>query len=231
MTKERNKLRRKSYFFAIVFSSLLTSLVVAQGSPMTNSVAMSPRFIYVLHGGIDALWGQHMFMVQNQGTAAEEGEFTVVLPAETVDWQAQDGFKSSDFQLGADGGLKIVKTFEPGDNVQTLGFKTLADSGTGKITLKIPINVGEISVMTTEALSVSGNGIEASGKDGESRYKRFTLKNVAAGTVVSLEVSGIQSGRAQFWRLGAGAFALLLVLGLGLAYRNRNQKEAELATA
>lgn len=203
--------------------------VFAQTSPMDNGLRMSPRFIYVLHEGIDAVWGQHMFMVQNPNSEAAEGEFTVVLPAETVDWQAQDGFKNSDFQLGQDGGLKIVKEFSPGDNVQTLGFKTSAENGAGKLTLKIPLDVGEISFMTSDALKVDGPGVVDNGKDANSRYHKYTLQDIPAGTVLNLDVSGIQTGRGEFWRLGLGTFALLIVLGFALAYRSRITKGGEVA--
>ena len=37
--------------------------------------------------------------------------FKVFLPAETVDWQAQDGFTDNSFNLGSDGGLEFSKIF------------------------------------------------------------------------------------------------------------------------
>ncbi|NRA66369.1 MAG: hypothetical protein HRU19_17920 [Pseudobacteriovorax sp.] len=194
------------------------ALLVAESA--FAQLAMNPRYIYVVYGGIDAIWGRHMFMVQNQSEAPETGTFTVMLPSETIDWQGQDGFSAKDFKLGSDGGLEFTKEFKPGDNLHSIGFKTTAEDGVGEFSFKVPIDIDELSIMSVD-LKVEGPGMTFTERSGNQKYDRYLMTNLKAGSTVKLKFLDVPKGRTEFWRYGFVSFALILLVCFGLAYRSR----------
>ena len=206
---------------ALVFLALIgfwASSALAQ-------VQVMPRYIYVLHGGVDAVWGQYMFMVQNTDAEAKTETFKVVLPKETVDWQAQDGFQGKDFKLGSDGGLEFTKAFNPGDNVHTVGFKVSAIGGEAEMTMTLPIDLNEFSIMTQNNLVIEGEGVEVNKKTGNQKYDKYNFYNLSAGDTIKVKVLGVSKGRAEYWRYGFIAGAIIIISCLSLAYWTR-PKEA-----
>ena len=201
------------YFF------LLCLLVAGKG--LHAELAVVPKFIYVLHGGVDSVWGQYMFMVRNESQETQRGKFTVALPEQTVDWQAQQGFEGIQFSLGEQGGLSFAKDFEAGDNIHTVGFKTLASGGQGELSLVLPQAVAELSFMTTGDVSIEGPGLRFVRRSEGQRYDKYFLYDLNAGQRIKLQVLGVPKGRMQFW-LFAWAAAVALFLGAGtLAYVTR----------
>ena len=190
-------------------------------------VTLLPRFIYVLHGGVDAVWGQYMFMVRNGSEAPLDSEFKVAIPEETVDWQAQEGLEGIQFSLGEKGGLIFSKKFKPGDNIHTLGFKAPATGGKGNLTITMPMDVAEISFMTTGDIVVEGENIQVSKRGEGQKYDKYHFYNVKKGDSISIGVSGIHVGRSQFWTYGWAAGVVLIVGGLGLAYYTRPKQMSE----
>ncbi|SME97625.1 hypothetical protein [Pseudobacteriovorax antillogorgiicola] len=190
-------------------------------------VAVVPKFIYVLHGGVDAVWGQYMFMVRNDNEDETTANFKVALPEETVDWQAQEGFQGIQFSLGEKGGVEFTKAFKPGDNVHTIGFKTPASSGSGKLTLTMPMDVGELSLMTSGDVTVVGEGMVTNKRTSGERYDKYHFYDLKAGDTISVEVQGVHVGRSQFWMYGWVAALVMLLACFGLAYVTRPQQTSE----
>lgn len=208
--------------FKLLMLALLTTSL-----PSWGAVEMIPRYIYVLHGGVDAVWGQYMFMVKNTSSEELSETFQVVLPQETIDWQAQDGFSGDQFNLGSDGGLSFTKKFNPGDNIHTIGFKTEADSGEAQLTLNLPMDVNEISLMTASNLVLEGDNLQPSKKEPGEKYTKYFLFDAKKGDTIKLTVRGIAQGRAAYWRYGWIAAGIILVSCFGLAYWSRPPDQNE----
>ncbi len=204
--------------------TLMILAFLSMSGPVMGAVNMVPRYIYVLHGGVDAIWGQYMFMVQNNSEVEENATFKVVLPQETVDWQVQDGFNGVQFSLGKDGGLSFAKSFKPGDNVHTIGFKALAENGQAELTLNLPTDVNEISIMTASDLMIEGDNLQSSKKGDGQKYDKYFLFDSKKGDVIRLTIKGIAEGRAEFWRYGLIAAGIILISCFGLAYWSRPTK-------
>ena len=197
------------------------------GSLASAQTEVVPKFIYVLHGGVDAVWGQYMFMVKNLESTPVESSVKVTLPSETVDWQAQQGLQGIDFSLGKDGGLAFSKNFDPGDNIHTVGFKVPAQSGEGEISINLPMDVRELSFLVTGDITISGGTMKVEKRQGEGRYDKYHFRDLKKGDVVKIKVGGIHVGRSAFWVYGWIAGAIIFAAGFGLAFANRPKLSSE----
>lgn len=207
----------------------LTLLALLLGSTSLAEVKIAPRLIYVLQGGIDSIWGQHLFMVHNSGAEGAESKVRIVLPEETVDWEAQEGLRGAPFNLGANGGVEFTKVFKPGDNFNTVAFKSPASEGQGELTISVPFPVEELSFLVPEGLKLSGPGMQYQQRKSSERYDKYKFMDLKPGTPLKVAVSGIHEGRSKFQLLGMISGALLILISFSLAWYTRPKINDEAA--
>jgi hypothetical protein len=204
----------------------LAALLLALATHAASAVQLTNKHIYVLYPGVDSVFGSYIFMVQNQGAQAERLSFPVMLPSETVDFQAQEGLGPNELNLGTDGGLTIDKVFPPGDTLVTIGFKVATDEGSGRMTIKAAEAFESISMFVFEGkFQITGPDLEIRRNvDFSGRtYDTYTLAKGVVGQSYQMEVQGIPEGRGRLWIIGWVFAGALLLIALALAWFSRPQ--------
>jgi hypothetical protein len=206
----------------VAFASLLFALSMQAMA----AVQVTNKHIFVLYPGVDSVFGSYIFMVTNDGTQAERYSFPVMLPTETIDFQAQEGLAPNELNLGQDGGLTIDKTFPPGDTLITIGFKVPAEVGTGRMTLKAAQAFESIGMFVFEGkFEISGPGLDIRRNvDFSGRtYDTYTMNKGEGGKTYEVELQNIPEGRGRLWTIGWVAAAALLLIAGALAWFSRPQ--------
>lgn len=204
------------YFLGLILWCL-SSLALA-------GVSVSGRHVYILYPGLDAVWGSYLFLVKNDGTAPERFRFPVMLPKETIDFQAQDSLAPDELKLGEDGGLTIDKEFAVGESLINIGFKMPAQEGEASIQLR------EVQAFETLAFFVFEGKFRVEGAPFEvkqnvdfsgRRYDTYTLTKGEGAASLNFVAKGLPEGRE---RLKIIAYILAGILGIGalsFAYKSR----------
>jgi hypothetical protein len=194
--------------------------------PLEAAVNVAGRHVFVIHAGVDTIWGSYLFMAANMGSESEVLKMRLMLPEETVDWAAQDGITDQELMLGEGGGVSLVKSFPPGESLLAVGFKAPARLGEGELTFTAPMDLSRMVILVKKStLAVSGEGfttatdVEFAG----GSYDSLSRGPVLAGSKVRIAISGIPEGRSRLWAIGGGAFALMLLMALVLAIKTRPQ--------
>jgi hypothetical protein len=187
-------------------------------------VQVSSKHMMVLYPSVDSVFGSYIFMVQNQGQQPERYSFPVMLPVETIDFQAASGLAPNELNLGADRGLTIDKVFPPGDTLITIGFKIPAEQGAAPLTLKATTSAESVGFFVYEGqFQISGptmdirRAVEFSGRP----YDTYTLSDLKAGSSYALNLQGIPEGRNRLWWIGWIAGAVMLMVAGTLAWMSR----------
>ncbi len=204
----------------------LASLLLAFAMQATGAVQVTNKHIFVLYPGADSVFGSYIFMVQNNGTAAERLSFPVMLPTETIDFQAQEGLAPNELNLGQGGGLTIDKNFPPGDTLVTIGFKVPAEVGVGRLTLKASEAFESIGMFVFEGkFQIEGPGLDIRRNvDFSGRtYDTYTLSQGEGGKTYSMELQGIPEGRGRLWTIGWVVAAALILIAGAMAWFSRPQ--------
>ncbi|WP_141732117.1 hypothetical protein [Oligoflexus tunisiensis] len=203
---------------------VFATLLLAFSMQAAAAAQVSNKHIFVLYPGVDSVFGSYIFMVQNPGEQPERLSFPVMLPTETIDFQAQEGLAPNELNLGADGGLTIDKTFPPGDTLITIGFKVPANLGTGNMTIKAGEAFESLGMFVFEGqFQITGpnldirRNVDFSGRT----YDTYTLMKGEAGQTYQLGLQGIPEGRGRLWIIGWVAGLALLVIAVALAWFSR----------
>jgi hypothetical protein len=202
----------------------LASLLLAFAVQAAAAVDVTNKHIFVLYPGVDSVFGSYIFMVQNSGTEPERLSFPVMLPTETIDFQAQEGLAPNELNLGQDGGLTIDKTFPPGDTLITIGFKVPAEVGSGRLTLKASQAFESIGMFVFEGkFQISGPGLDVRRNvDFSGRtYDTYTINQGEGGKTYVMEIQDIPEGRGRLWTIGWVTAAALILIALALAWFSR----------
>lgn len=206
--------------FKCVFALLLLALTGYAGA----AVQVSNKHIMVLYPGVDSVFGSYIFMVQNDGKEPERLSFPVMLPTETIDFQAQEGLGPNELNLGSGGGLTIDKTFPPGDTLITIGFKVPTELGTGSLTLKASDAFESVGMFVFEGkFQVTGpnldirRNVDFSGRT----YDTYTLSKGEAGQTYQMALQGIPEGRGRLWIVGWIFAGCLVLIAMALAWFSR----------
>lgn len=185
-------------------------------------IIVRDRHIMIIYPGVDAIWGNYLFMMSNQATDPIRHQMDLVLPKETIDWQAQDSLSANDIVLADGGGLRLNKMIPPGDHLMSVGFKIPASGGVARLTLAAAFDIGQLGLfigdqdMTVEGQGfVVQKGVPFSGR----MYDTYTADNISTGTVTEAVIRGVPEGRGRFWAVGGVVGAVLLGLGGFAAYR------------
>jgi hypothetical protein len=208
----------------VKFKFAFSALLLALAAHATAAVQIGNKHIFVLYPGVDSVFGSYIFMVQNSGAAPVRLSFPVMLPTETIDFQAQEGLAPNELNLGSSGGLTIDKAFPPGDTLITIGFKSPAEVGQGRFTLKASEPFESVGIFVFEGkFQIKGlnldirRGVEFSGRT----YDTYTLSKGEPGKTYQMELQSIPEGRGRLWWIGGIFAGGMLLIALTLAWFSR----------
>jgi hypothetical protein len=213
----------------ILRSRLHAALLATAAFAATHAAAdvyVTPKHLVILREGLDAVYGNYVFAVQNTDQEPATLKATVMLPKETVDFVPQEGIEASEVSLAPGGGLLIDKSFPAGIHIVSIGFKVDAHYGGAKLTLTPTSDIQSFTLLVpretslTVASPVLTDGDATNAPD--PQYRPLVSKEpLVAGTAFEIAVSGMPEGRARLWIAGA-VIAVLLVASAGfLALKTR----------
>lgn len=202
------------------------ALFLSLTSGATADVYVTPKHLMILRQGLDSVYGNYVFAVQNTGETEETLKARVMLPKETVDFIPQEGIDPSEVTLAEDGGLMIDKKFPSGVHIVSIGFKTDAEYGHATLTLT---PVSEIQSFTLLVPRDSGLTVASQAlTDGDAshapdpQYRPLISSTpLQSGATFTISVDGMPEGRGRLWMVGAAIAALLLVMAGFLALKTR----------
>lgn len=214
----------------ILAVSLLLSILVA-ANPLKAELTVRERHIILLYPGLDSLWGNYIFMLSNTGDEAVQHRMPLLMPQETVDWQAGQGIAPAEIKLQDGGGLVLDKAVPPGNHLMSLGFKLAASGGSTSFTLKPGIDMDMLGVFLpqdSELVMTGGDyrkeeNFPFSGKV----YDAYTILGAEAGREISSSVAGIPEGRGEYWILGWILTAVLLLVAGVASYLTRPKLDGD----
>lgn len=186
---------------------------------------IGPKHVYIVYPGQDTLWGSYLFVVNNESQAPQNFSFPVMLPKETVDFQAQDSLSPQELKLGQDGGIRIEKVFQPGETLLQISFKIPAEEGKAKATFNPPYAYQSFGVFVwQDSIGVSGppsldiqKGVNLSGR----LFDTYSIGAGEAGKTVVYEFDKVPEGRNRLWVIGWISAAVLFLAGISIAFYTR----------
>ncbi len=213
---------------SLAFASVLTVLTFASlafSSIGQAAVGIGPKHVYILYPGVDAIWGSYIFVVANDGQAPEPFSFPVMLPKETVDFQAQDTLSPQELKLGKDGGITIDKTFPPGETLLQVSFKLPASEATSVATFTAPYPYQSLGIFVWQnSFDVKGpEGLEIQ-KGVNLSGKVFDTYSIGAGDVgktLTYTFENVPEGRGRLWMVGGIFGVILLITALVVGFYTR----------
>lgn len=134
--------------FAEAFGGGLLFIFLSSSSPVFANLELSEKHLIILRAGIDSLWGDYVFSVQNNSPAPQPTKIPLFLPAETVDFKAVEGIEAADLRLDTESGAVILaKDFTPGATVVNVGFKVEAEAGKSILTFTATQPIPSVNVL------------------------------------------------------------------------------------
>lgn len=207
---------------------LLTALVMLSVCSAAHAeVLVGTKHLVIIKPGLDALWGNYIFAVRNDGETDAMISAPLMLPKETVDYQPQDGVEAEDIRLREDG-IAIEKSFPPGMHIISIAFRTDVRLGTGTLTM---VPGGEVSDFTLllpqgDDLSLTSGPLTQSPESPDPAYRAWRgSRTFAKGDAFVLKIGGVPEGRLRYWVIGGAVGGLLLLLAGFFAYRSRPKLE------
>ncbi|MBC7533320.1 MAG: hypothetical protein H7318_17245 [Oligoflexus sp.] len=213
-------------FFRLNTLSLLAFLSWSFSVPPAQAaVGVGPKHVYILYPGVDTIWGSYIFVVANDGQAPEQLTFPVMLPKETVDFQAQDTLSPQELKLGKDGGITIDKSFPSGETLLQISFKLPAAQGSSTATITAPYPYQSVGVFVwQDSFTVNGpagmeiqKGVNLSGKI----FDTYSIGAGEIGKTLSYTFENVPEGRGRLWMVGGIFGGILLITGLTVAFYTR----------
>lgn len=199
--------------------------------PLKAQVKVSDRHMVILNTGVDAIWGNYLFMISNAGTTEALFSMDLLLPAETADWQALDNLEPDDIKLGKDGGVRLEKMVPPGDLLVSVGFKVQGSGGDATMRFQPRAMDGSLTFLVNDKdLRINGSQLAFRANQpfqNGRMYDTYTIANLSTSDSFQLYLSGIPEGRSRFWILGWVLFASLLCGALLMAWYTRKNHGAQ----
>jgi len=183
------------------------------------------KHVFILYPGVDSIWGSYIFVVTNDSQQPEAFTFPVMLPKETVDFQAQDVLSPDELKLGPDGGVIVDKVFPPGETLIQISFKLPATESVGTATftplqpfqsLGLFIWQDSFVVKGPEGLEIQ-KGVNLS----DRKFDTYTLSSGAVGKPIVYTFENVPEGRGRLWIIGGIVAAILFVTAFTIAFFTR----------
>ncbi len=206
---------------------LLTFGLALAPSQAGATTAIAGKHIYILYPGVDSIWGSYIFVVNNDSPQPEKYTFPVMLPKETVDFQAQDVLSPDELKLGPDGGIIVDKIFPPGETLVQISFKMLGSQGTASATFTPPYPFETLGLFVwQDSFAVKGpdgmevkKGVELSTR----KFDTYTLTAGAVGVPIHYSFENVPEGRGRLWVMGGIVAAILFITAFTIAYYTKPQ--------
>jgi hypothetical protein len=212
-------------FFQKSLKALGLAFILASSSSAWATTLVGGKHVYILYPGVDAVWGSYIFVVENDSQAAEQYSFPVMLPKETIDFQAQDTLSPQELKLGTDGGITIDKSFPPGETLLQVSFKLPGTQGEALASFTPPYPFQSLGIFVLQdSFSVAGpagleiqKGINLSGRN----FDTYTLNGGESGKSISYTIGNVPEGRGRLWIIGGIFAGILLITAVTIAYFTR----------
>lgn len=207
---------------SFIFASLLSVLA----SPVAAEIALSKKHLIILRAGLDSVWGDYIFSVQNTQQESQRADIALFLPRETVDFKAVEGVTAADLRVDArHGTVTMQKEFPAGVTLVNVAFKVTAQDGAAVLNWTATQTLASVNVMYEhEVIEVTSDRLELTHlpRIADVHYRALhTTQALKAEDSLRVQVRGIPQGRARL-HLFAVVFAVILLIStVYLAIRTR----------
>ena len=211
-------MRRTLRFLASLSLAMMAG--ISQAAP-----SVGPKHVYIVYPGQDTVWGSYLFVVNNDSPTPENFSFPVMLPKETIDFQAQDTLSPQELKLGTDGGIRIEKVFSPGETLLQVSFKLPADQGRATANFTAPYPFESFGVFVwQDTLEVNGpagldiqKGVNLSGR----MFDTYSTGAGEQGKTITYTFDRVPEGRGRLWIIGWIVAAIIFIAGISIAFYTR----------
>ena len=192
-------------------------LVVCVYATPLSAAELGKKHILLLRTGLDSIWGEYIFSVQNEKQTAIKAAVPLLLPQETVDFRANEGALDAELQLDNNGKVVLHKEFATGASIVSVLFRSNAEQGNGILTFVSERELTSLALMYEKSMQLEADtGLFSSKQSKEIEHDNFTMIQtqapIKAGKTIVLRVSGIPQGRSML-HLYASIFAAILIVG------------------
>ena len=204
-------------------------LLIVAMQPVSAAVTLSEKHLIILRAGLDSVWGDYIFSVQNNQQTPQPAVIALFLPHETVDFKAIEGVTAADLRVDTqNGAVMLQKEFATGVSLVNIGFKVMANAGQASLSWTARQHLASVNIMYEhEIMQVFSETLVATQlpRIAEVQYQALrSVESLQAGASLQVQVRGIPQGRAQL-HLFAVAFAVILLVStvwLGIKTRPRD---------
>ncbi len=214
------RLTMRASFFALTLVALWLAV------PGRAEVALSEKHLIILRAGLDSVWGDYIFSVQNNQQEAQQAEVTLFLPRETVDFKAIEGVAAADLRVDPQHGtVKMQKEFPHGATLVNIGFKVAAQGGNTTLHWVATRTLASLNIMYEhDIIDVSSDKLVATHlpRIADVHYRALhTPQALAKGDGLRVQVRGVPQGRAQLHLFAVVFAATLLISAAYLSIKTR----------
>ena len=201
-------------------------LVLLFALPVRAEIALSEKHLIILRAGLDSVWGDYIFSVQNSQQVPQQAEITLFLPRETVDFKAIEGVTAADMRVdGQRGTVTMQKEFPHGATLVNVAFKVAAHDGVVILNWVATQPLASVNFMYEhDIIDVFSDKLETTQlpRIADVHYRSLhTPQALAKGDSLQVQVQGIPQGRAQLHLFAVVFAVLLLISAVYLGIRTR----------
>ena len=213
-------------FFAVVW------LCLSCACPVLAAVELSEKHLIILRAGVDSIWGDYIFSVQNSQQEPQQADIALFLPQETVDFKAVEGVTAADLRVDpAHGTVVMQKEFAHGASLVNVGFKVPAHEGRATLHWTARQALASVNVMYEhDIIEVFSDKLVVTQlpRISDIKYRALHTQQVlAVGDSLQLQVSGIPQGRGRVHLFAVVFAAILLTSTVYLGFRSRPRHRGE----
>ena len=201
-------------------------VMLAIASPVWGEVKLSEKHLIILRAGLDSVWGEYIFSVQNSQQEPQPADIALFLPRETVDFKAIEGVTVADLRVDAQHGtVTMQKEFPTGATLVNVAFKVAAQDGAAILNWGVAHVLTSVNVMYEhKIIEVFSDKLEATQlpRISDVHFRALhTTQALTTGDSLQVQVRGIPRGRAQLYLFAIVFVAILLISTVYLGISTR----------
>lgn len=205
-------------------SFILLALLFAL--PVQAEIALSEKHLIILRAGLDSIWGDYIFSVQNSQSELQQAEVALFLPRETIDFKAVEGVTAADMRVDAQHGVVTMqKEFPHGSTLVNVAFKVMAEDGTATLNWHARHSLASLNIMYEhDIIEVFADKLETTElpRIADVHYRALhTPQALSKGDNLQIQVRGIPQGRTQLHLFAVVFTVILLASAVYLSIRTR----------
>lgn len=209
----------------LILAPLLSLCWSAQAQELPEAPRVARRHIVFLREGVDSVFGNYIFAVENPSGAAAPFKATVMLPKETVDFGATEGIEPQDVRLDGES-VVVERSFPAGVHIVGIAFKADGSFGRTTLTFKVSQEIENLSLLVPKqgTMGLESSALQAAGdsETPDEEYRPYVNKApLKPGDTFTVSVSGLPEGRGRLWIIGSVIAGLMVLLASVLALRTR----------